>query len=141
MTCIRYTEGYKYRLEERYTVRVPFKPAEPVITRWLSLSVEGDLTFEPGYAWDGASGPTIDTKSSRRPSLVHDGLYQLIRLGFLSPELRKEIDKLFEDLCIEDGMWRIRARVWFRAVRLFAGFAVDPSTEPKILCAPCGECQ
>ncbi|MDA8018651.1 MAG: hypothetical protein MPN21_14515 [Thermoanaerobaculia bacterium] len=43
---------------------------------------EGDehIHIEAGYAWNGATG-AIDTPSFRRASLIHDGLYQLMREG------------------------------------------------------------
>ena len=45
----------------------------------MSLNESGCLQIAAGYAWDGASGPTIDTRNSMIASLVHDALYQLIR--------------------------------------------------------------
>ena len=32
------------------------------------------IVIKEGYAWDGASGPTVDTYDSLQPSLIHDCL-------------------------------------------------------------------
>ena len=81
---------------------------------------EGLLIISAGYAWDGPSGITIDTKSFMRGSLFHDAVYQLLREGkLIIPDGRKLADKLLRAICIEDGMWKIRAWWVYRAVRMF----------------------
>ena len=96
------------------------------------------MTIYKGYAWDGPSGPTIDTKDFMRPSLVHDAFYQLMREGKLGQECRKDADELLKIMCIKDGMPAPRAWYVYRAVRRFAAFAVKPSprSEPELLYAP-----
>ena len=37
------------------------------------------LYVYPGYRWDGASGPTIDSEDSMQASLFHDVVYQMLR--------------------------------------------------------------
>ena len=101
------------------------------------MEADGHLTIFAGYAWDGASGPTYDSKSSMRASLVHDAGYQLIRLGMLPHDTRKQWDELFHRICVEDGMWKPRAWLWFNAVRGFADPATDPASEAPDECAPC----
>ena len=138
--CIRYSPGYKYHLRAGYTAVFPelADPSRaPIVTEWLRLDPDGRFTFTPGYAWDGASGPTYDSKSSMRPSLVHDGGYQLIRMGLLSPACREALDDLFKRLCLEDGMWGPRASLWHFAVRKFASPAADPASIEPDQCAPC----
>ena len=87
---------------------------------WLT---EGVLTLRQGYAWNGASGPTIDTETNMRASLVHDALYQLLRRGELRAELRRNADRVFRDICLEDGMASVRAALDFRGLRWFGGRA------------------
>jgi hypothetical protein len=82
------------------------------------------LTILEGYCWDGASGPTIDTESTMRASLVHDVLYQMILNDQLSKKYRKKVDKIFYKICVEDGMNKIRAIYYYWALRLFGGFYV-----------------
>jgi len=98
--------------------------------------MDGVLSFRKSYAWDGPSGPTIDTKNSLRGSLIHDGLYQLIRLGLLPESFRPIADGLLRDICREDGMSWFRSEYWYLGVRGFAGFASEPEDEPKALTAP-----
>ena len=82
----------------------------------------GWLYLKPGYRWDGASGPTIDTPSARRGALFHDAFYTLIRQDtFCSGEDRGVIrcfaDRRFHSILCHDGMWRWRAAVWHFCVR------------------------
>lgn len=130
MTCIRYRQGLKYQLRAPYVHKTPLRPAHGAGTDWLTLDVDGTLTIRAGYAWDGASGPTYDSKSSMRGSLVHDGLYQLIRLGLLDEKHRAEADELFHAICREDGMFGPRAWLWYHAVRIFAKPAATSAESP-----------
>jgi hypothetical protein len=140
--CIRYAEGYKYQLRETYSVKVGIYPKVAVSTHWLALDCAGNLTIAEGYAWDGASGPTWDSKCSMRASLVHDALYQLMRLGLLSAEKYRPVaDALFQRICVQDKMWRIRAAAWHWAVRNFAHRATDADSEPPDEFAPAGCCK
>ena len=72
-----------------------------------------------------------------RASLVHDAMYQLIRLKLL-PEYpyRKLADQLMRDLCLADGMLAPKAWVAYWLVRAFASPAADPSTEKMPSWAP-----
>ena len=134
---IRYKGGYKYQLVEPYVDRVPIHPAVNIATLYISLSTEGELEIGLGYAWDGPSGPTIDTKDFMRGSLVHDVLYQLMREGWLSREEWKEpADRLLRKMCIEDGMWRLRAWWVYIAVAKFGRYATFAKSGRKVLVAP-----
>lgn len=142
MKCIHYSDGYKYQLRSPYSITLPSladSERTHAATPWLELHVDGTMNFIPGYAWDGASGPTYDSGSSMRSSLIHDGGYQLIRLGLLNAKFRKTLDEIFLQLCKEDGMWNIRAQLWYQAVRIFAASAAKPSSEPQDKTAGC-EC-
>jgi hypothetical protein len=139
--CIHYAEGYKYQLRDTYTIKTGIRPLTAVSTHFLALDCDGNLTIAEGYAWDGASGPTWDSKCSMRASLVHDALYQLMRLELLSAEKhRAAADALFERICVQDKMWRIRAAAWHWAVRNFARRATEAESEPPDECAPAGCC-
>lgn len=140
---IKYTAGdYKYTLEEDWWVQTPItnsagRIADPDAPDhpWIALGQDGVLKIKEGYAWDGASGPTIDTKSSMRASLAHDALYQLERAGHLGQDWRPVADQLLHDLCVADGMWPWRASLWLFAVRKFAGYAAKRQ-EVVVLEAP-----
>ena len=133
---IKYVAGYKYQLAEQYQIFTPVKPALTVFSDFITLEPDGLLTIHKGYAWDGPSGPTWDTPAFMRASLVHDVIYQLCRQGHISRDYRKTADELLRDICIEDGMWKIRAWYCYHAVRLFAGSCTDPSHKKPILTAP-----
>ena len=97
---------------------------------------DGELRIFAGYVWDGPSGPTIDTPDFMRASLVHDALYQLIRLGFVDDDQRICADKLMRKQCLKDGMSRIRAWWVYWAVRRFGSKAAKASSARKELTAP-----
>jgi hypothetical protein len=133
---IKYKEGYKYQLAEDCTLVIAIRPQKPIVTDWIMLSPNGLLIIRKGYAWDGASGPTIDTKSTMRGSLVHDALYQLMRMEMIPEACRIYADQLLHDICVEDGMWSIRANVWEKMVNWFAAGCAKAGTEKPIITAP-----
>lgn len=116
---IKYKAGYKYQLHESYVFQLPESFAGiDVATDFYSIK-DCLLAIKKGYAWDGPSGPTIDTKNFMRGSLVHDVLYQMIREGLLSKELKDDADRLLQTICIEDGMSKFRAWYVYQAVKRF----------------------
>ena len=133
---IKYSKGYKYFLREDYIINLPVFPKEVIQCEFFSLSTKGELRIYRRYAWDGASGPTIDTKSTMRGALVHDVGYQAIRLGLLPVWYREVFDKLLHDICREDGMAWFRADLWWKTVEVFGASAAEPRSEPKIYTAP-----
>lgn len=126
---IRYTRGYKYQLAQPYSLAIPIYPKTDIVHPLFELTTKGQLTILYGYAWDGPSGPTRDTPSSMRGSLVHDVLYQMMRMQLLTLEWRDEADQLFWRLLQEDGMWRWRAWLWWWAVRRLAAGAASNGRE------------
>jgi hypothetical protein len=138
--CIRYAAGYKYQLRAPHVEVIEIRPPAAIVTDWIVLEPDGRLTIRAGYAWDGASGPTYDSKSSMAASLVHDALYQLLREGLLAADLRPAADAVFHRICREDGMWGPRAWLWHQAVRTFASPAADPALKSPDECAPRQSC-
>ena len=132
---IKYRKYYKYQLAETYIVNTDVLGFF-ITTKYIGLNPQGALTINEGYAWDGASGPTIDTSSSMRGSLVHDAFYQLMREELLPLTLRKPVDDIFRAIIEEDGMWKIRALLWEEALHEFAEPAADPKNNKKIYTAP-----
>lgn len=122
---IRYRalKGYKYQLLETYTVRTGLRPPCPCRLTFAELDTDGTLTIHDGYAWDGPSGPAVDTKDFMRGSLVHDALYQLIRQGMLPTDARGHADRLLRRLCQEDGMTAARAWWVYTSLRAFGSLA------------------
>ncbi len=139
MKCIAYNDGYKYQLKAAYTVDIDIKPATAIETEYINLDAEGRLVIAKGYAWDGPSGPTIDTLTFMRGSLVHDALYQLMRESYLDHNsYREPADRVLQKICKEDGMWSLRAWWVYHGVRLFADPAADPSDKRPVIRAPEG---
>lgn len=107
-----------------------------IVTDFCVVSKKGDIWIKEGYAWNGASGPTIDTKKTECLSLFHDLWYQLIRLGLLPESYRKEGDKMLYALGRRDGMWKLRVWYWYRGVRWQGGGSAQIGTEQLIQYAP-----
>lgn len=137
--CVHYRGGYKYQLRQAHSDRVAITPDEPITTEYVSLSLDGTLTLKSGYAWDGPSGPSIDTPSFMRASLVHDALYQLMRLEELDAGRWRDVaDRELQRMCREDGMPRIHAWWVYHAVRLFGEPFTSPSASKPVETAPRG---
>lgn len=131
---IQYCEGYKYQLHRDYTVQTRIT-GHCVADAFYTLLQDGTLFIRAGYAWDGPSGPTLDTKTFMRGSLVHDVFYQMMREGQLPQDCFHPANDELRRLCLEDGMWSVRAWWVWRAVERFgsANAAVQPE---KIITAP-----
>ena len=143
---IRYRSlhGYKYEVAETYTITIPelWKLDYPHRLTFFALLPTGAMIILPGYAWDGASGPAIDTPNFMRGSLVHDVFYQAMRMGILDTKAwRLVADNVLRRICIEDGMSRVRAWGAYRFVRLFGARYAQPTghldASDMILTAPC----
>lgn len=157
---IKYKGGYKYQLSEDYILRandpvyktiaaylkekkliltdatVAIIPDKPIVTQFLELDMQGNFLWRGGYAWDGASGPTVDTLSIMRGSLVHDGGYQLLREGLISMRYRLIFDCLLRYILIEDGAFKVRAWYWYIGVRKGGLKSSTCEGERKIIIAP-----
>ncbi len=133
---VKYKSGYKYQLADTFKKVIPIT-GKTIKQGFIRLTAKGILTLNKGYAWDGPSGPAIDTKNFMVGSLVHDALYQLMRKRRLNPEFYRDIaDRLLQQICIDDGMWKVRAWWVYKTVSMFAGPAADPENEKEILTAP-----
>lgn len=136
MDCIKYKKGYKYQLAETYNIKTDIKPSEHILTHFIDLTTNGTLIIRKGYAWDGPSGPTLDTKNFMRGALIHDALFQLMRQGHLSQKYRKFADRLLQKICREDGMNKLRAWYVYQGVHLGGKFAADPANKKQVIKAP-----
>lgn len=144
MIFYRELKKYKYQLMDDYIIKIKIRPDKDIIEppppmqSYIKLDREGILEICRFYSWDGPSGPTIDTKNFMRGSLVHDALYQLMRQSRLSENHRKYADDLLRDICIEDGMSKLRAWYVHKGVRIFAASFAKPTEkdEYKIKTAP-----
>ena len=155
--CIAYQtlKAWKYRLTQDHIEDIEILPPDNVNIRAkdgtliASLSITGRLFIARDYCYDGASGPTIDTPDTMRPSLLHDVMYQYMRLGILPQDpFKEQADRLLQRRLIEDGKklaaketswlkrkWiestiELRAGAWYQAVHRFAGDACKPGPDP-----------
>lgn len=133
---IYFQKGFKYQLIKDYSLNINIQTEAEIVADFIKLSPNGLLMIKKGYAWDGASGPTIDTNNCLRGSLVHDVLYQLMRHQLVDLKHREYVDKLFESICIEDGMFKWRARLWYWAVRVFGKGTSRYADRRKTFVAP-----
>jgi hypothetical protein len=137
--CYRVLRNYKYQLVDDYVIQIDIMPEHNIEYKFLSLSSDGVLTVRKHYAWDGPSGPTVDRMHFMRGSLVHDALYQLMRLSALDYQVhRKRADELLREICIEDGMSSFKGWLVYQAVHIFAAGSARPQQEPEveIVCVP-----
>lgn len=135
MNVVQYRDGYRYQLAEVYQHHTGIIPANPGGNRFVGIDGAGRLTLAAGYAWDGASGPAINTRTFVRGSLVHDALYQLIRLDVITMTDRARADELLREIVLADGMWPVRAWWVYHAVRL-VGESYMRSRPDDVLSAP-----
>jgi hypothetical protein len=125
---------FKYMVTEDFSHQTSLKDCRAE-TSMISLDDAGLLSVRAGYLWDGPSGPTIDSKSGMRGSLVHDALYELMRRSLLESKYRGYADSLFWEIILEDGMDSFRARVWYEAVSHFAANCARFGTQPEdVIC-------
>ena len=90
----------------------------------IRMAPGGNLQVHLNYAWDGATA-IPDTRKNLFASLIHDALYQIMRVYYKTDKLniggmtRKDFktaaDKLYKELCIKK--WGILAFCHFRLCR------------------------
>jgi len=110
--------------DEVFDARIQVEKART--TGIVQISRNGRLKIKTGYAWDGPSGPTLDTKNFMRGTLIHDALYQLMREGYIAQHQRKRADEILWEVCREDGMSRARAWWVYQGVRAGGASAARP---------------
>ncbi len=117
---------YKYTLHSDCEFETGMEVSHPKDLGLLAIDAVGKLMIRKGYSWDGPSGPTIDTRNAMQGSLIHDALYQLMREEVLPQSLRKRADEILREVCMEDGMSKVRASCLYRAVRMAGASAAKP---------------
>lgn len=119
----------EFKLIEAYQIQTYIKGYDYRDSK-VCLTPDGLLTAYMGLSW-GASGLTIDTKSSRRGSCVHDAGYYLSQKGVFkgkkSERVKCELDDMLRSIAIEDGMYHWRAEIWHEAVEELGFLAWEKS--------------
>ena len=114
---------YKYKAVKDFHTQTRVKGYD-IDLKYLRLMPEGNLLIRSGYCCDGASGPTMDDDSNMQAGFAHDGLYQMLRMGKLSINLRdfkknrKLSDLSFRDQLKRDKMGWFRRWYYYQGVRL-----------------------
>ncbi len=139
MSKIYYKERLvKFEVTQPFTVDTGIKRPKigSIASPYIKLEENGMMTVHKGYAWDGPSGPTIDTKSFMRGSLVHDAFYQLMRMGELPHLHWRDADKEFAKALREDGAWPLTIKIDLMGLSLAGGSAAHPNKLKRIYSVP-----
>jgi hypothetical protein len=126
-----YKGGYKYQRTTPYSYRLDskFKRLHAALP-FLNV-VDGVVTVEIGYAWDGVSGPTIDRPTTMRAGLKHDMAYQLMRNGILPQSYRIIADKQLKQDMKNDGAWWLTRQVYYYTLRAAGAKHASPKHKRK----------
>ncbi len=134
---------YKYDTTIEVVCQSELRPAVDIVhpQGYFTITTTGLITVPAGYAWDGPSGPAIDTKSFMLPSLFHDVPYQANQTDdlcdLLPPDWKEKTDKLLRVHCLRDGMWPLRAWWVYQSVKQFGrGRSRDLNQYMEELVAP-----
>ena len=130
-----YCEGYKYQARCDMIYFTGICPREDIVTDLIVLRADGWMWVGKYFAWDGASGPAIDTASNMRGSHAHDALAALMRMGKLPMVFRYQANDVIRRLMIDDGAFRIRADL-YRAVLNQTSYWADPKNQKALFAAP-----
>jgi len=134
---ILYAAGYKYQMRMNAVAESRIRPGKLINHEYFSISVDGVILVRRGYAWDGASFIAIDDPGTIYASVFHDAGYQAIRLQLLDPVWRKELDRMYESLCIEGRVNPARAKAHYAALRIGGGYYnARPESDYPTLIAP-----
>jgi len=135
--CYRELHRYKYQLRKPYKHQTGIH-GHAFESGFLRIKPDGTLEIFGLYAWDGPSGPAPDVPCLMRASLVHDALYQLIRVEALPFSTRDAADRILQSIAKEDGLSISLAFLVYWAVRLFGASCARPGSHEEIveICAP-----
>ena len=83
----------------------------------ITLTTDGLLIIEKGYAWDHASG-ALDTETIVEGALVHDALCELMHNHFLPKTYWDRAADIMYDINISNGMFKWRAAYIRKAIKM-----------------------
>jgi len=84
----------------------------------MELTFDGLLTLSQSFWWNGSTF-VQDTSSCMRASAFHDALCRMIAQGLIPASVRPAADKLYYELCIEDGMSWLQAKIRYAGLRVY----------------------
>lgn len=93
--------------------------------QYFKVYTDGRITFKSGYSWNGATN-FFTTRRLIKPTLVHDGIYQIIKLLDIHRQLkwRFKADVLFLQWMLKEKVQVISALLIFAAVRMFGMYFI-----------------
>jgi len=121
----QHIKQYKYKLNEAESAQTHINDIA-FEHELFELHKSGELVIFKGYLWDGVSGPTWDTDNTMLGGLIHDALYQAIRLELIPSFYKEHIDLLFKDILLKQGMFKFRAWYYYTAVNYFGTNSCAP---------------
>jgi hypothetical protein len=130
-----YCDGYKYQSRCPMVYFSGILPEKDIFTDLIVLRRDGWMWVAPYFAWDGASGPAIDTASVMRASHFHDGAAALMRMGKLPMDCRFQANETYRRLMITDGAFRERADLHCFTLDRTKYWA-DPKNSKRVFVAP-----
>lgn len=98
----------RYRLLKTFTYKTDIIPPKEIVTKFGVLKINGDLTLDKGFRWDGATG-ALDTPDIMKASCLHDWFCTAVENKVLPVPYRRKGDDLFYRVCLEEGMPKGRA--------------------------------
>jgi hypothetical protein len=114
---VKYSKGWKYRIEEDVTYSTGIEPLNRVVLDYLTLEEDGALTLKAKrFVWNGVSG-FPDVECLFTPAAFHDALYGLIADGYLPTASRKAADQCIVDMAKARGASSVLLWGVYRALR------------------------
>jgi len=125
----RELDDYKYQVDKDFEIQTGIY-GQTCMIEYIRLTPDGLLWIKAGYAWNGSNWSSDE--DAMFASLVHDALYQLMRLGLLSRTVfRKPADALYRDICIAEKLWGPRAKFRYSMLRMFGKGSTYPEKKPR----------
>ena len=129
---MKWRKGFKYQLAEKLCLETEIYPDVDLISDFVILRTNGVLELLKGFAWDGTSGPVIDRKTNHRAGAGHDGLYRLMRKGFLDCHNWPLADAMFAKWLKEGGAWSITIKADMLGLKIANGAAANPKNKARV---------
>lgn len=117
---IYFKEGYRYQVTRPWNRQTAIFPQAPIVHRYYSLTAQGVLTINEGFAWDGATS-CPEWLVPPECSGAHDALCQMLRADLLPYEVYAFwVHTLLRDM-VKARRGALAAWVVFKAVTLARG--------------------
>lgn len=128
---MKYRKGYKYQVAEDVLFHTKML-GHNIITKRIELHTNGDLIVREGYACDGPSGPTVDRNENMSAAVLHDALYQLMRMRLLKHLHWREADAEYGKQMKKCGAWGITVKINLLGLKMMGGKYAKPKNRKKV---------